>query len=162
MDGRVGHKDCSKRMGLCLHMRDVMKIIKKKSGLTIVEMVVAALIFMIFSAGFYATYIMSMRSQKMADNYYRAILIARNRVQLARAWDFYSLPGLAESNVIIDANGDPPSAGQGGLYRRTTLVSTNSGSTNLTIITVQVNYPLPKGGLSTQPVEVATEISYTM
>lgn len=139
-----------------------MKKNENRSGFTIVEMVVAALIFMIFCAGFYATYIMSMRSQKMADNYYHAILIARNRVQLARAWDFYSLQGMVESNVIIDANGEPPSSGEGGLYRRTTLVSTNTGSTNLLTVTVQVNYPLPKGGLSTQPVEVATQLSYTM
>jgi type II secretory pathway pseudopilin PulG len=127
-----------------------------KKGMTLVEVIVAAFIFMIFCAGFYAVFIGALRTHKLAGDNYRATLIARNRIQRALSFDYGSLSLMAEpSGVAIDGEGNLK---QNGLYRRTTTINTNVAP-NLTQIQVEVYYPHRGPNLSAQPVKVTTLIS---
>jgi type II secretory pathway pseudopilin PulG len=127
-----------------------------KKGMTLVEVIVAAFIFMIFCAGFYAVFIGALRTHKLAGDNYRATLIARNRIQRALSFDYGSLSLMAEpSGVAIDGEGNLK---QNGLYRRPTTINTNVAP-NLTQIQVEVYYPHRGTNLSAQPVKVTTLIS---
>lgn len=126
-----------------------------KRGMTLVEVVVASTIFMIFCAGFYAVYITSLRTHKIAGDHYRATLIARNRIQRALSFDYGSLPLMAETLRPVDSDGNPLPNGQ---YRRTTLVNTNFGFM-LTKMEVEVYYPHKGTNLSLQPIKVSTLIT---
>ena len=128
---------------------------RRKQGMTLVEVVVASTIFMIFCAGYYAVYINSLRTAKMAGDHYRATMIARNRIQHALSFDFESLWLLGEYRVPIDGEGNKD---RKGLYCRTTLITTNI-SPYLTKMDVQVYFPVKGTNLSTEPINVSTLIT---
>jgi prepilin-type N-terminal cleavage/methylation domain-containing protein len=127
-------------------------------GFTLVEVMVCSVIFVIFCVFFLNSAIASIRSQQLACDYYKAMTIARNRIQRATEFPYSSIPLMSETNQVpVDGKGNITSTG---IYRRTTLVSTyTNGTPNLLQITVQVHYPGARRSLSAKPVELSTLIT---
>jgi len=112
---------------------------RPRDGFTLVEVMVCSVIFVIFCVFFLNSTIMSMRSQQLACDYYKAMTIARNRIQRATEFEYDSILLMSEDQIPVDGKGNISSAG---IYRRTTLVSAyTNGTPNLLQITVQVHYP---------------------
>ena len=123
-------------------------------GFTLVEVMVCSVIFVIFCVFFLNSTIMSMRSQQLACDYYKAMTIARNRIQRATEFEYDSILLMSEDQIPVDGKGNISSAG---IYRRTTLVSAyTNGTPNLLQITVQVHYPSARRNMSAKPVELST------
>lgn len=129
------------------------------AGFTLVEVMIASAILMMFIAGFVGAFIVGMRTLHTANNHYRAMSIARNRVQRARSFDFESLTLLNEDNVRIDqfGNTDP-----GGRYRRSTMVNTNWPTPNTLRVRVGIRYPVGIGSNLSEPLVVDNLISLRM
>ncbi|MEI7436612.1 MAG: type II secretion system protein [bacterium] len=134
---------------------------RSSSGFTLVEMMVASVILVIFCVAFLSSSIASIRSQQLACDYYKAMTIARNRIQRATEFEYASILLMNENQIAVDGEGNIDAAG---IYRRTTLVSAyNNGTTNLLQITVQVNYPAGVlRNLSDKPAELSTLITANM
>lgn len=129
-------------------------------GFTLVEVMVASIIFVIFCLFFLNSVTTSMRSQQLACDYYKAMTIARNRIQRARTFEYASLPLLSENQMTVDGEGNITSSG---IYQRTTIVSAyTNGTPNLSKVTVQVYYPGARRSLSALPVEMNTLITDKM
>ena len=134
--------------------------VRSGSGFTLVEVMVCSVIFVIFCVFFLNSAIASIRSQHLACDYYKAMTIARNRIQRATEFEYDSILLMSENQVPVDGKGNITSAG---IYRRTTLVSAyTNGTPNLLQITVQVYYPGARRSLSTKPVELSTLITSGM
>ena len=129
-------------------------------GFTLVEVMVCSIIFVIFCVFFLTAAFVSMRSQQLACDYYKAMTIARNRIQRVQQFAYGSIPLAIENQVPVDGKGNKTSAG---IYRRTTLVSTYTNVTpNLLQITVQVHYPGARRNMSAKPMELSTLITDKM
>ncbi|MFN2352364.1 MAG: prepilin-type N-terminal cleavage/methylation domain-containing protein, partial [Kiritimatiellia bacterium] len=72
---------------------------RRTGGFTLVEVMVAGAIFLLFCAGFFSVYLAAMSTQRAAVNHYRALCLARNRVQRARTMPYGSLGLLVEADV---------------------------------------------------------------
>lgn len=135
----------------------IMQRRSRRAGFTLVEAMIASALFFVISGGFIAAYISGMRTHRMASDYYRAICIARNRIQRARTLEYDSLNLLTEIDRPVDQNGNPSIDGQ---FRRTTLVSNTVPE--CTMISVDVNFPLPGGGVSAEGMQLHTMITEGM
>lgn len=130
------------------------------AGFTLVEVMIASIIFVVFCVFFLSSAIMSMRSQQLACDYYKATAIARNRIQRARSCDYSSLSLMSENQSIVDGDGNLTTAG---IYQRTTIVGLyTNGTPNLYQVTIQVYYPGARRILGAQPVEMSTLITDKM
>ncbi|MFH1476960.1 MAG: type II secretion system protein [Verrucomicrobiota bacterium] len=128
--------------------------IRHNAGFTLVEIMVCSVIFVIFCVFFLNSAVTSMRSQQLACDYYKAMTIARNRLQRVQQFAYSSIPLTIENQVPVDGKGNITPTG---IYRRTTLVSTYTNVTpNLLQITIQVHYPGARRSLNTKPVELST------
>lgn len=123
-------------------------------GFTLVELMVSSIIFIIFCLVFLNAAIGAMASQQFACDYYKALAIARNRIQRVRTFEYASLPLMNENQTPVDGLGNANPTGQ---FQRTTLVAVHTnGVPNLYKITVQVSYPGARRVASAQPVEINT------
>ena len=130
------------------------------AGFTLVEVMVCSVIFVLFCVFFLNAAVASMRSQQLACDYYKAMTIARNRIQRVQQFAYSSIPLTSENQVPVDGRGNINAEG---VFRRTTLVSTYTNVTpNLLQIIVQVNYPGARRSLSAKPVELSTLITEKM
>ncbi len=130
------------------------------NGFTLVEVMVCSIIFVIFCVSFLNSAVWSMRSQQLACDYYKAITIARNRIQRATEFAYSSILLMSENQIPVDGEGNITATG---IYRRTTLVSAyTNGTPNLLQITVQVNYPGALRNMVAKPVELSTLITDKM
>ena len=133
---------------------------KANQGFTLVEVMVASIIFVIFCVFFLNSMIASMHSHQLACDYYKAMTIARNRIQRAKIFDYSTLPLLSESNRTVNGHGHISSTG---MYQRTTIVAIyTNGTPNLTKVTVQVYYHGARRSLSSRPVELITLVTDNM
>lgn len=105
-----------------------------RAGMTLVETVVALLVFGICVAGLTSLVLTGRELSNKARDHYTAINIAKNRIELARAYDFERIGDFRES-VPRDVNEDGSYSGNGN-FRRSTLVATVS--TNLVRMSVIV------------------------
>ncbi|MBU4200125.1 MAG: type II secretion system GspH family protein [Verrucomicrobia bacterium] len=138
----------------------MIKKSKSNEGFTLVEVMVASIIFVIFCVFFLNSAIASMRSQQLACDYYKAMTIARNRIQRARTFEYSSLPLLSENQMPVDGDGNITSSG---IYKRTTVVAAyTNGTPNLYRVMVQVYYPGARRSSSALPVEMNTLITDKM
>lgn len=131
-----------------------------KNGFTLVEMMVAGTIFLLFCAGFFSAYFAAMGAQRMATNHYRALCLARNRIQHARATEYTSLELLAETSNAVDEVGNPDPSGS--FRRSTTIIPDTNTTAKIAQFTVQVWFPANRGRLSAAPVEQSTLIANPM
>lgn len=130
---------------------------RKQAGFTLVEVIIASVIFFGIAGAFIAAYLSAMRTHAVASDFYKATCIARNRIQRARTLDYDSLSLLSEVDASVDEDGN---VDQGGKFRRTTLVS--SVSPACTRIEIKVRFPVPNGRLSSETVDVHTMIAEGM
>lgn len=130
---------------------------KYTRGFTLAEVLIASMIFLLIGGAFSTALVMAIRQQAWAENYYRAVMIARNRIQQAWTLNFDDISMLAETETRVDEEGNPSSTGR---YLRTTVVSNTSNYAKH--IRVTVWYPKPAGGIASTPVEINTMISFAM
>ncbi len=134
--------------------------VRSRGGFTLVEVLVASVVFVIFCVAFLNSAISSIRSQQLACDYYKAMNVARNRIQRAAEFDYASVLLMNENQVPVDDQGTIAASGN---YRRTTIVSVYNGTPNLLKITVQVNYPAGVSYvLSSKPAELSTLLTAGM
>ena len=137
--------------------------VRPASGFTLVEVMVSVVVLVIFVIAFLGSAIASMRSQQLSCNYYKAMTIARNRIQRASEFAYASVLLMSENQVAVDDDGNiviTPGTSWG---RRTTLVSAyTNGTPNMLQITVQVNYPDARGNKSVNPAQLSTLRTTTM
>lgn len=112
----------------------------RKSGMTILEVVIALSIFIVVAAaGIFAIITQSKRLSDSARDHYQAINLAKSRLeraQLLATRAFSTLASLAETNLPVNVNGGIVSAEEA-MFRRTTAVT--NIATNLTEIIVTVD-----------------------
>ncbi len=133
---------------------------RTSAGFTLVEVMVASLIFLMFCIFFLSAAIAAMRSQQLSCDYYTAMTIARNRIQRAKTFEHSSLHLMSENQVPVDGNGNISATGT---YRRTTSVTAyTNGSLDLYKVTIQVNYISARRSQSETPVEISTLVTEKM
>lgn len=91
-----------------------------RRGITIIETVIALMIFAICIAGFCGIVLQSRQLSDSARDHYTAVNLARSRFERARTFDFDQLHLFVESRTLTDhvGNSDP-----NGSFRRSTTVS---------------------------------------
>ena len=92
-------------------------------GFTVIETVVASAIVLTAMAGCFLVMEASMNLLRSTRDGYAATTITNARLERARTIAYTSLPGLGESNTIVDDYGLPSTTGR---FRRNTLISTTS------------------------------------
>jgi type II secretory pathway pseudopilin PulG len=105
-----------------------------RTGMTVVETIVALTIFAVFMTGACKLLMSHRRVTDMARAHYTAINIAKNRLELVRTFDFEQVNNFEESRVVVDESGIPSPIGN---YRRTTVI--DNVSSNLVQLTVTVD-----------------------
>jgi len=108
---------------------------RNQSGMTLLEVVVALTIFWMIVGGMAFLFVQTKDIADKARDHYVAVNLAKNRLERAGAFDFTALGFLTETNVVVDVNGAPDTAGS---YRRTTTVTAVPASTNLAEVVVKV------------------------
>lgn len=106
----------------------------RRSGFTLVEVVIALALIVIVLGGAYSLVIHAARVSRMARDHYIAVNLAKNRIERARNFRYADLYLLAESNQVMDENGGPSDSGR---FRRTTAVDSVSRP-GMTVVTVTV------------------------
>jgi type II secretory pathway pseudopilin PulG len=91
-----------------------------KRGISIIETVIALMIFSICIGGFCGVVMQARQLSDQARAQYTAVNMAKNRFERARSFDFDQLHLFHESQVVVDHDGQPSANGN---YRRTTTVS---------------------------------------
>jgi Tfp pilus assembly protein PilV len=104
------------------------------AGVSLVETLIALAIFATFTTGACKVFMATRRVSDMARAHYVAVNLAKNRLEIVRAFPFDQLTAFAENNVIVNVNGEADSTGQ---YSRSTAVT--AVSTNLMEVVVAVN-----------------------
>lgn len=129
--------------------------LKMRAGFTLMEVMIAFMIFLIISVGFTMGMLAALHTHTMAGEHYRATTLCRNRLQRARVLDFDSMPLLSEIYRPVDEQGNVD-FGPNGRFRRSTIIS--NISLNVKDVAIKVYFPRPFGKLSTKPVIVKTKL----
>ncbi|MCK5850380.1 MAG: prepilin-type N-terminal cleavage/methylation domain-containing protein [Kiritimatiellae bacterium] len=128
---------------------------KSKDGFTLVEMVIASFILAMVFGGAMKCFVAAARSQYLANEYYAASVLARNRVEYAKIYPFQSLAMLIETDVQLDRYGEPDGDG---VYWRTTTVTPSVVNPVCIDVIVEVDYETRPGVMCGVPVMVATMV----
>lgn len=104
-----------------------------KDGITLVEVLVAILIFTICIGGMCRLGVSVRETSDRARDHYTAINIAKSRLERVKTFEFDQLPYFVENEVRVDENGTPDTDG---LFRRSTTVT--DVKSNLRNVTVSV------------------------
>jgi Tfp pilus assembly protein PilV len=105
-----------------------------RSGFTLIEAVVSAVLLALVIAGSYTLLVRSAALIRGARNHYIAMNISKARVERARGFKYDQLSLLTETNMVVNDDGSPLSSGD---FRRTTLIDTNyqPGLSLMTVVT---------------------------
>ncbi len=124
-------------------MRSALKTSPARKGLhdgfTLIEAMIACSVFALCIVGVVTSFTMTLRALHSSQNHYRAVAMARNRVQRARGFDFESLALLEEDGARVDRYGNIRP--QDGRFRRSTEVVTGENPYTF-LIKVSVSYPI--------------------
>lgn len=101
-------------------MRRTAELSMRKHGVSIIETLIALMIFAICIGGFCGVVMQARQLSDQARAQYTAVNMAKNRFERARSFDFDQLHLFHENQVVVDHEGQPSSKGN---YRRTTTVS---------------------------------------
>lgn len=129
--------------------------IRYSNGATLVELMAAVAIFMIGITALMGVYLQSMTAARRTSLVYTAYTLARNHLESLKSVQFNDLPLAAETASLVNDDGVPDL--NGSFIRSTTVGVNYSGDTNLTQVTVDVNYKL-SGKLSLTPIKMTTVI----
>lgn len=126
-----------------------------EGGMTLVETMVAILVFGILLGGMMNITAASITAGKRAEYSYNAYNLAKNHIETLKSLPFSNLTNAAESDIYLDASG---TADDDGDYKRTTTVSTSyTGDANLVQVQVQVDYRI-KGAFAGKPTTLTSVI----
>jgi len=104
-------------------------------GLTLVEAVVALMIFALCIAGFCGASVCFRELSDRARTHYTAVNIAKNRLERAKTAEFSQLHLFEESQTRVDYLGSTDASGD---YRRTTSVSNATEGLTEVVVTVEI------------------------
>ena len=107
---------------------------KSCAGTSVVEVMVALTIFGVFTAGTCKLLVSHRKILDSARDHYIAANLAKDRIELARTFEFEQVPELREQALIVDHSGIASAYGH---YRRTTTIT--SLGTNLYELAVTVD-----------------------
>ncbi len=125
------------------------------SGMTLVETMVAILVFGLLLGGMMNITVASITAGKRAEFAYNAYNLAKNHIETLKALPFSSLTNAAETDTYLDNAGVPDDEGN---FKRTTTVTTNyTGDANLVQVQVQVDYRI-KGAFANKPTTLTSVI----
>lgn len=116
--------------------------LNRRSGLTIVEVMIAAALLGMGLAGAYQVITISMQMRKHAYDYYIGTMLANNRLEQAQGITFGELTLLGEERMRIDETGGVDE--QGRFYRTTSITTPWDGSAQLAMVEVRVEVPHPR------------------
>ena len=94
---------------------------KSCAGISVVEVLVALILFAIFMAGASKLLLSNRAIADTTREHYTAVNIAKNRIELARTFPYSSLLEFEENKVYVDLSGEPIS-GRIARYRQAALV----------------------------------------
>jgi prepilin-type N-terminal cleavage/methylation domain-containing protein len=103
-------------------MNKALQTASGKSGFTLIEVVVSAVLLTMVMAGTYKIITATASLNRVVRNHYVAVNLAKNRLERARNFPYADLSLLTESKVVVDDNGVPTTSGR---FRRTTAINTN-------------------------------------
>lgn len=115
--------------------KDGRKRSKSRAGTSIVEVMIALLLFALFAGGACQMLVSHRQLLDMSRDHYIAANLAKDRLELARTFEFEQIPDLEESQLVINGSGIPSEVGH---FRRTTTVSTLSSNLYELVITVDI------------------------
>jgi len=116
---------------------------KHPNGFTLTEVMVASLILGLFMVGCYKMITGALWMNQAARDHYVAVNLADSRLERARNLQYASYAQLAETQLVMVADGTPSVTGP---YRRSTSVNTNYGAV-LTEFVVTVDIRNHKTGV---------------
>ena len=122
---------------------------RSAGGFTLIESLIAMVVLAMVMGGAYTLIVQSAQLSRAARDHYVAVNLAKNRMERARNFQYSDLRLVAESNMIVDENGNPNTAAN---FKRTTVVTTNY-SANVTQVSVSVqirNYRTGSWGATEQ------------
>ena len=108
---------------------------KSRAGVSLVETLMALLIFATFITGASKSLMAHRKLSDKSREHYTAINIAKNRIELVRTFEFGQQADFLENNVVIDFNG---AADTDGDYRRSTTMTTASSNLLEVAVTVEI------------------------
>jgi prepilin-type N-terminal cleavage/methylation domain-containing protein len=132
-----------------------VKIINNNKGLTLVETMIAILLFGVALVGMLDVCAQSILMGKRSALSYAAYNMAKNRLETLRTQSFGSLNTAAETDTILDDNGVPDT--NGNFKRNTTVTTSYNGDSQLTEVTVTVDYKI-KNVYAGKPASLSTVI----
>jgi Tfp pilus assembly protein PilV len=134
---------------------------RNRDGFTVAEVMCACFIVLLATGGLMASFVMAVRTNRFAANYYNATCLARNRIQEAKVQPYEDLAGFRELRRTVTRDGEEPFAGSADflnpLYQRETTLTPRMR--DCWEVSVKVYYQMVRGKLSTVPVEMKTMIS---
>ena len=104
-----------------------------RSGLTLVETIVALTLFAFFIGGVCGLLNMVKEASDSARDHYVAANLAKNRIERAKEFGYENVPLFVESDVVLDESGKADTDGR---YQRSTTIT--MPSTNLYLVSVSV------------------------
>ena len=108
---------------------------RSKAGLTLVEAVVAIMLFGICIAGACRLVMMTREMSDRARSHYTASNLGKNRLEKARAFGFEDLAIMEEVNTVVNGSGLPNANGK---YRRSTFVTNVTEQLKEIRVTVEI------------------------
>lgn len=129
------------------------RIMNRKQGFSLVELSIALMVATVFVLGILSLYSQSVVSTKKMNQRFIAVNLAKNRLERLRSFDFDVLPLSAETDTYLDEKGNPDA--NGGFIRNTTVSTNYNGVSDLTQVTVSVDYEI-KGEYTGNPVVLTT------
>jgi Tfp pilus assembly protein PilV len=108
------------RIGKMLSRWSEVRTLGRREGLTLVETIIAILIFAICISGICKLVVITRESSDRARSHYTAINLGKNRLERAKVFPFGQLNDFVENQTVVDGAGTPSANGE---FRRTTTVS---------------------------------------
>ena len=124
-------------------------------GVTLVEIMVAILLFLLGIAALLGVITQSVQSAKKAGFTYKAHNLAKSRLETLKSDSFGNLLLWNETATVIDEQGVPTLSGS--FVRNTTVAANYTGDSGLAYVKVSVNY-IYRGQQSPAPMEASTVI----
>jgi Tfp pilus assembly protein PilV len=129
-----------------------MRNLFRNNGLTLIEVLGSALLFMMGTLALFSVYVQSGSVSKRAEYAYNAYHLAKNHMERLRVTGFDQLSSAAETDTVLDKDGHPDANGE--FSRSTVVVSNYLGYASLAQVTVSVQYRF-KGVLNPAPLQIA-------
>lgn len=123
--------------------------------MTLVETMVAILLFGVALVGMLDVCAQSMLMGKRSELSYSAYNLAKNRLETLKNTSFGSLSSAVETDTILDSNGVPDT--NGGFKRNTSVTTNYNSDSHLARVTVTVDYKV-KNVFANKPASLDTVI----